>query len=297
MPTKDGATPYFLFEAKLKLKVPLMTENILGRESGLKTETMSRRHCQIVTKENRWFLADLNSTNGTYLNGKKMKTREWYSMKVGDEVEFGSMVFSFVGPQAKAEADVEKPRAETVSTTLPRDGAATSRVKVAKVAAEEQAASEETPPPDSLGFGIRFGAWFIDYLAIGLLGTIVIFLGVPMKFAPIVNLLTLAAVTIVPLKLYGHSLGKMMLGLKVIGADGRPPGLGKILLREIAGKFIVLLMVPAFAGGILAAVKPVLGVFGFIVIILVMAVLYRRSGEAFWDRWAGTRVVGSLTEE
>jgi uncharacterized RDD family membrane protein YckC len=222
-------------------------------------------------------------------------------MKVGDEVEFGSMVFSFVGPQAKAEAEVEKPRAETVSTTLPRDGAATSRVKVAKASAaapEKEAPSEDSPaPPDSQGFAVRLGAWFIDYLAIGLLGTIVIFLGVPMKFAQIVNLFTLAAVTIVPLKLYGHSLGKMMLGLKVVRADGGPLGVGKILLREIGGKLIALTLVPVFIAGFLAAIKPVLGLSAFIVIFFALAMLYRRSGETFWDRWSGTRVVGSITED
>ncbi|NJM09789.1 MAG: FHA domain-containing protein [Bdellovibrionaceae bacterium] len=48
---------------------------------GLKDPNDERRHCQIVTKENRWFLADLDSTNGTYLNGKKIRTRDGTRLK------------------------------------------------------------------------------------------------------------------------------------------------------------------------------------------------------------------------
>jgi len=102
------ATEYMLKAKTRELIVPLLVENILGRESGIATETMSRRHCQIVSKDARWFLADLGSTNGTYLNGKKIKPREWYSLKVGDEIEFGKIVFSFDGPIAEAEAVFEE---------------------------------------------------------------------------------------------------------------------------------------------------------------------------------------------
>lgn len=157
MQIDEGSTPFSLVEQKSKLKVPLLAENILGRESGLKTETMSRRHCQIVTKESRWFLADLGSTNGTFLNGKKMKQREWYSLKVGDEIEFGSLIFNLVGPSGGPEANVETPRADTVSTTAAHDGASTSRMKVPpkKKTGDEAASSEE-----STGFLARIAKLF-----------------------------------------------------------------------------------------------------------------------------------------
>lgn len=34
--------------------------------------TISRRHCMIIKRGNEYFLKDLNSSNGTYLNGSKV---------------------------------------------------------------------------------------------------------------------------------------------------------------------------------------------------------------------------------
>lgn len=300
MRSKDGYTPFSLVDQKSKIEVKLQPENILGRESGLKTETMSRRHCQIVTKENRWFLADLDSTNGTFLNGKKMKSREWYSMKVGDEIEFGSMVFNFTGPMSKTEANIEKPRAETVSTTLPRDGQATSRNKVqvpkerrGKEGTSEADAEPEASPGgvESAGFLIRLGAQFIDNIAASAVSTpVAMLLGPKTIVASVVQLVIFFAVIFIPLFLRRQTLGKMAVGLHIVQANGEPVSFGRILLRELAGKGLGM-MVPAAISGVTLAINPLVGMVVMIVLFFGMIIMYRREGEAFWDLWFKTRVV------
>ncbi len=91
----------------------LMTENgasfpltsdrfIIGRNSSTKNilndidltpydtkKIISRRHAMIQRKGNEFLLYDLNSRNGTFVNGKRISPREPYVLKGGDVLEFG----------------------------------------------------------------------------------------------------------------------------------------------------------------------------------------------------------------
>ncbi len=293
MPSSNGLTAYSLVDQKTKAKLRLEPENILGRESGLKTETMSRRHCQIVTKENRWFLADLDSTNGTFLNGKKMKPREWYSLKVGDEVEFGSMVFNFAGPRSKNEANIEAPRADTVSIVEPRDGEATSRHKVPVVESAQAPAPASAVELPSLG--VRFLAFLID-TSLSILILFALFLLIQRSSRTIFFEATIALTLVIwaPMFLRSQSLGKMAMGLKVVRNASTPMGIGRLMLREIVLKFLsfyvsLLVFVYLFKISLLTLLATVL----FYVAIFL---LYRWQGAVFWDLVLKTRVVKDQNE-
>lgn len=52
---------------------------------------VSRRHAQLVIEAGDVFLIDLNSTNGTQLNGKALKPGQPYRLRDGDEMEFGQL--------------------------------------------------------------------------------------------------------------------------------------------------------------------------------------------------------------
>ena len=52
----------------------------------------SRHHARIVWEENRWFLIDLESTNGTLVSGQPVSRHELAS---GDQISIGDAVFSF----------------------------------------------------------------------------------------------------------------------------------------------------------------------------------------------------------
>ncbi len=42
----------------------------------------------------------------------------------------------------------------------------------------------------------------------------------------------------VPTALWGQTLGKRLLGIKVVDAEGEPPGWGRAAMRELVGKFL-----------------------------------------------------------
>ncbi|MFT7559100.1 MAG: pSer/pThr/pTyr-binding forkhead associated (FHA) protein [Flavobacteriales bacterium] len=61
---------------------------------------LSRRHAQITVKENHLQVDDLNSSNGTFVNGKRIKSAQ---VKSGDELTFDTLRFSVIGPHFDAE--------------------------------------------------------------------------------------------------------------------------------------------------------------------------------------------------
>ncbi|MEW6178597.1 MAG: FHA domain-containing protein [Chloroflexota bacterium] len=71
------------------------SEVIVGREAGchltLPDDTVSARHARFTFQQNQWWVEDLNSTNGSYLNGEKLTTRA--VIVSGDEIRCGQAVF------------------------------------------------------------------------------------------------------------------------------------------------------------------------------------------------------------
>lgn len=56
-------------------------------------EGVSRIHCCISKKENKFYLSDLNSTNGTYLNGKEVIPGKDMLLSANDEIRVTSQEF------------------------------------------------------------------------------------------------------------------------------------------------------------------------------------------------------------
>ena len=56
-------------------------------------EGVSRIHCCISKKEDRYYLSDLNSTNGTYLNGKEVNPGQERLLSANDEIRICSQEF------------------------------------------------------------------------------------------------------------------------------------------------------------------------------------------------------------
>ncbi len=92
------------------------------------------------------------------------------------------------------------------------------------------------------GFWMRFAAFIIDNLVVLLI--FVVFRWVFVFGGPIGAWGSLVSTVLGPLYyvlmtgLQGQTIGKMALGVKVVRADGMPPGLGYAALREIVGKFV-----------------------------------------------------------
>jgi pSer/pThr/pTyr-binding forkhead associated (FHA) protein len=58
----------------------------------------SRRHAQIVRRDELYWLRDLNSKNGTLLDGQPVTTE--MSLSDGAEIRIGDTVFRFIDPMA-----------------------------------------------------------------------------------------------------------------------------------------------------------------------------------------------------
>ncbi len=56
-------------------------------------QDISRRHCLIFFKRDRFFIRDLESTNGTFLNGARI---DEMPLTHGDTIQLGESTFQFV---------------------------------------------------------------------------------------------------------------------------------------------------------------------------------------------------------
>ncbi|NOV00342.1 RDD family protein [Paenibacillus planticolens] len=124
------------------------------------------------------------------------------------------------------------------------------------------------------GFWIRFVALLIDTIA---LQTVFVILSLvtgtsPLKPPASLSIIeyVIALIYYVTLTVYfGQTLGKMILGVRVVRNDGKPLSWGAVLLREIVGKFVS----------------------GIILLIGYIIAGMDSEKRALHDRMAGTRVV------
>jgi pSer/pThr/pTyr-binding forkhead associated (FHA) protein len=67
---------------------------VIGRSSSCQIvigePTVSRHHARLRSRDGRWVLQDLGSTNGTYLNGRRVGRCE---LRPGDLVLLGEAAF------------------------------------------------------------------------------------------------------------------------------------------------------------------------------------------------------------
>ena len=68
---------------------------VLGRQADcticLPAKAVSRQHAQIVQTDGAYFLEDLDSSNGTYLNGQRVRSQA--ALRNGDEIQVGTCRF------------------------------------------------------------------------------------------------------------------------------------------------------------------------------------------------------------
>ena len=62
----------------------------------LKKEVVSRYHAKITRENDRYFITDLNSTNGTFLNGEALMTYQQKELNSGDVVSFANIRYQFM---------------------------------------------------------------------------------------------------------------------------------------------------------------------------------------------------------
>lgn len=84
----------------------------IGREVSneivLSSSYVSKYHCKLTRKENIWMLSDLNSTNGTFLNGGKIS--QTTALRDNDTVMLGCSDFTY---KVKIDNNAENPEIKT----------------------------------------------------------------------------------------------------------------------------------------------------------------------------------------
>ena len=60
------------------------------------TGTVSRLHARIEVTEGDYYIEDMNSTNGTYLNGERLEYRQKVKLEVRDRIAFGVEEYIFL---------------------------------------------------------------------------------------------------------------------------------------------------------------------------------------------------------
>jgi putative nucleotidyltransferase with HDIG domain len=88
-----------------KTLVTLKGETTLGRSVqntlSLTERGVSRTHARVTFSDERWLLHDLKSSNGTFVNGKRIKSRV---LKIGDHINLGPASLFFLEMEAQEQA-------------------------------------------------------------------------------------------------------------------------------------------------------------------------------------------------
>lgn len=90
-----------------KFELPDHEPQLIGRSSEalpLTDNTVSRRHAELTPDDGQWWIRDLASQNGTYVNGVRIVERA--RLKAGDQVRTGATLFVYGRAQAGEENDV-----------------------------------------------------------------------------------------------------------------------------------------------------------------------------------------------
>jgi len=93
-------------------------KTVIGRDPSsdicLALDYLSRQHVCLEPQNGRLFIEDLNSSNGTFVNGNKVQKTE---LKPGDKIKLDVLTFEVKGPSEKTENDPHKTIIRTANTS------------------------------------------------------------------------------------------------------------------------------------------------------------------------------------
>jgi ABC-type multidrug transport system ATPase subunit/pSer/pThr/pTyr-binding forkhead associated (FHA) protein len=129
-------------------------ETVIGRDSSqdsdiiISSPAVSRRHARIFRTGNTYYLQDLGSSNGTFLNGQRLDDNP-RSLKTGDRVGLGrSIVLVFEGPES---APFQQPDERASHGKVGADGA------IAETVLAEEFGLKESPSLPQLTVALAGG--------------------------------------------------------------------------------------------------------------------------------------------
>lgn len=96
----------FLFDKtgeELEFPIGLDASEVkIGRSTGndlrIRAPSISRNHASLLIQNGQYFLQDGGSSNGTYINGKRLAPNRPYPVALGDQLKFGEVLVRFEEP-------------------------------------------------------------------------------------------------------------------------------------------------------------------------------------------------------
>src|SRR5690349_17598646 len=82
----------------------------------LPRSNVSKRHARLVLKDDRYVLIDLKSTNGTYINGRRLGAP--MLVGVGDKIYIGDFILSLQEPSRPLMTRIREPRPHQITQPL-----------------------------------------------------------------------------------------------------------------------------------------------------------------------------------
>jgi len=114
--------PYSVEEVALEPQASIILGRSRRADHTLLDQAVSSSHCQLVYEENRLFIRDLESKNGTFVNGVRIESSPIY---VGDEVRLGKTQVTIVQEKSDQEAlkfhRVQRVKVEKIVSELKLD--------------------------------------------------------------------------------------------------------------------------------------------------------------------------------
>lgn len=81
-------------------RVPMVGKLVVGRDPGcdivIDNKLVSKRHAMIQKIKNDFFITDLDSTNGTFVNAERVPSGKYLKIEPGDRIKVGKIVLNFM---------------------------------------------------------------------------------------------------------------------------------------------------------------------------------------------------------
>jgi signal transduction histidine kinase len=128
-----------------KFELPAHEPQMIGRSSEslpIVDATVSRRHAELTPDDGKWYLRDLHSANGTFVNGRRIEAR--VQLAPGDQIRCGSttLVFALTPDQAAASGNPTLAMMDADAFDVTVESKARASHEAATLANENDEASE-----------------------------------------------------------------------------------------------------------------------------------------------------------
>lgn len=81
-------------------RIPLVGKLVIGRAPGcdivVSNSLVSKKHAMIQKIKDDFFITDLESTNGTFVNSERVPAGKYFKIEPGDHIKIGKVVLNFL---------------------------------------------------------------------------------------------------------------------------------------------------------------------------------------------------------